>query len=114
MVNIDHLFLCLLSVNTPQEENTAAAIPALLLDIDFDSLTFSHGTRTIFSLVPATAFLVLQELFTPDLIWCATGEATLAFGRMEGGPSERWEGGSAKVADAVLAVAFRRGSTSAQ
>ena len=34
------------------------------------------------------------------------GEATLKFGRGERGPSERSEGGSTKVSNAVLAFAF--------
>ena len=64
-------------------------------------------------MVPATAFLVLQELSTPNFIWCATGEATLAlqFGRRKESLSERWKGRSAKVAKVVLAFAFSPGST---
>ena len=65
----------------------------------------------MFSLVLATAFLVLRELLTLYFFWCATGEDTLAFGRGEGGPSERWERGSAKIANAVHAFEFRPDST---
>ena len=46
-----------------------------------------------------------------DLFWCATGEVTLEFVREEGGPSKRWEGGSTKTANAVLAFLFLAGST---
>ena len=41
----------------------------------------------------------------------ATGELTLLYRTGEGGPSERWEGGSANVARAVVALAFPPGST---
>ena len=45
------------------------------------------------------------------LILVRNGEVTLLFGGGEGGPSERWEGGSAKVANAVLAFACPPGSS---
>ena len=104
VVNINHPFL-LLSMNTPLGENTAAAIQAFPLNIDSDSLPVSHATRDFCSLIPATTFLTLQELLTPVLFWCATGEVTLGFGRGEAGPSERWEGSSTKAANAVLMFA---------
>ena len=104
-------FFSFLSKHTPPGESLAAAIPVFPLNIDSDSLPVCHATRERFSLISATAFLVVQELLKPDLLWCATGEATLGFGWGEGDPSEWWEGGSTKVANAVLAFAFLAGST---
>lgn len=81
-------------MNIPLGKSGAAAIPAFPLNIVSDSLPVPYVTRGFFSLIPATAFLVLQELLTTNLIWCATEVTTLGFGRGEGGPSEQWEGGS--------------------
>ena len=78
----------LLSVSTPPGGRTAATIPAFPLDIDSDSLPVSHATQECCSLKPATAFLVLQELLTPYLFWCATGGAILKFDREERSSSE--------------------------
>ena len=97
-------------MKTPPGESTAAVISAFPLKTDSDSPHFSHATLEHFSPIPAPALLVLQELLTPEF-WCATGEVTLLYGRGEGGPSERWEGVSAKVANAVLAFARPPGST---
>ena len=104
-------FFLFLSMNTPPAESTAAAIPAFPLNINSHSLPVPHAAREFCSLTPETALLVLLELPTPDSFWRATGEATLEFGRGEGGPSERWEGGSTKVANVALAFAFPSGST---
>ena len=104
-------FFLFLLMNTPPGENTAAVIPAFPLKIDSDYLPVPHATLDLFSLISATALLVLQELLTPDLFWCATEEATLRFGREGGGPSERWEGGSTKFVNAVLAFTFPPGNT---
>ena len=101
VVNIDHLFLIFISEDSTRGKRTAAAIPALSLKIDSDSRPVPHATLDLFSPIPAPTLLVLQELLAPD-VWCATGEVTLLFCRGEGGPSERWEEGSIKVANAVL------------
>ena len=98
-------------MSTPPGESTAATIPAFPLNIDSDFLSVPHAVRELFSLIPATALPVLQELLTPDFVWRATGEARLGFSRGERGPSERWEGGSTKVANAVLVFAFSLRST---
>ena len=110
VVNINNLSILNFSMNTEPGEYTAA---------NSAFLPVLHRTRECISLVLATAFLVPQELLTPDSSWCAAGEAALAFGRREGGPSERWEegllerweGGSAKVAKAIPAFAFHPDST---
>ena len=54
-----------------------------VIDIDHTFLLLSMNTQPGFSLISATAFLVLQEMLTSDSSRCATGEATLGFGRGE-------------------------------
>ena len=103
-------FFFFLSTNTPSGESTAAAISPFPLDIDSDFPAVPHGTQKNISLVPAAATLVLQELLTTNLFWCAAEETTLEFGR---GKRVRQNGGkgSAKVANAIHEFAFRPGST---
>ena len=90
-VNIDHLFFFFFSANTPPQESTAVAIQPFPPDTDSDFPPIPHGTREFFSLVSSTPTLVLPELPTPYFFWCATGEATLEFGR--GGKGVRQNGG---------------------
>ena len=63
-VNIDRLFLRFINEYTTRGKY-CCSYP--------NFLPFPHATRELFSLTPATAFLVLQELVTPYSSWCAAG-----------------------------------------
>ena len=110
-VNIDHLFRSFLIHKYTTRGKNCCGYPTVPTRHRLRLPTHSSRYTRIFYFVPATAFLALQDPLIPDLFWCATGEATLAFGRGVGGPSERGEGGSAKVSNGVLAFAFPPGST---
>ena len=106
-MSITFFYLCM---SNPPGESAAAAIPAFPSKTDSDTTPFSHATLELFPPILAPALLVLQELLMSDFS-CATGEVTLLYCTGEGGPSERWEGGSANVASAVHAFACPPGST---
>ena len=97
-------------MNTLPGESTAAVIPAFTLKTDSDSSPYPHATLELFPPIPASALLALQIVLIRDFS-SATGEVILFYCTWEGGPSERWEGGSANVASAVLVFACPPGST---
>ena len=75
VVSVDHLFL-ISFMNTLSGESTAASILTFPFKIDLDSRSVPYTTLELFSPVPATALLVLQELLTPDLLVCNGGSYT--------------------------------------
>ena len=116
VVNIDHLFLIFIYEYATRGRH-CCSYPNITTQDRLRLSTRSPCYPSFFSPIPVTALLVLQGLITPDLYWCATGEATLLFGRGEGGPSEQWEGGSTKVCQRgtrVVCVSSRQYSSSMQ